>query len=70
MDVKAALKAGAGALGVTTGICSAESLEAAGREGGGVLISGGGGGGESAGKVVVLESLEDTAGVLAALGLA
>jgi hypothetical protein len=55
MDVRAAVEAGAGALGVATGNCPAEKLEAARR-----------GPGE---EVVVLPSLEDTGAVLQALGL-
>lgn len=58
MDVRAALRAGARALGVATGICSAAELEAAARAEG-----------AKEGDYVILESLADTAAVLAALGL-
>ncbi|GBF94295.1 hypothetical protein Rsub_06917 [Raphidocelis subcapitata] len=54
-DVRAAVEAGAAALGVATGTCSAEQLEAARR------------GPDD--EIRVLASLEDTEAVLAALGL-
>jgi phosphoglycolate phosphatase-like HAD superfamily hydrolase len=53
MDVQAALASGAAALGVATGVFPLESLRALG----------------APPRVVVLESLEDTEAVMAALGL-
>jgi hypothetical protein len=68
MDIQAALRAGASALGVATGIASISDLEAAAAA---ALVSEAAGS-EAAGDLaaVVLPGLQDTEAVLAALELA
>lgn len=56
MDIQAALEAGCVAVGVTTGVYSRQQLEAAGE-------------GVAAGRLVVLDSLEDVDAVLKVLQL-